>query len=350
MKVLVVDTFVPFAPGCAGDLASDLVGNLQRTAGTSAELLRIPVSGQADGPPAEEIMLCRLMELHWVDRVIGLRFPAYLIPHGQKTLWLQDRVQDDAEIHNDDTSDADDAVSPTGTRALAVRDMARHADDACLSAAMAIFVNNPKARDRLRSARGFDAAVLPPPLVDPQRFVNRGTGDYIFVSGRIGGNHLKLLTEALKLCRSGVRLIVAGMPATEADAQALYAASADPSLQARLTLDLGGLERHRLAAYVGNALACADFAADENGAGDVAMAAFAAAKPVIATTDFGDPHALVVDRATGFVTEPRADCLADAMDGLFRDKPNAEQLGRAGQALWRERNITWRGTIERLLS
>lgn len=346
MKILVVNNMAPFIRGGAEALADHLVENLRLTPGISAELLRIPFSWTPYSRVIEEMMLCRMMELYWVDRVIGLKFPAYLIPHAEKTLWLLHQYRQAYDLFDSGQSHIPD--TPEGA---AIRKMVKKADSDCFAAARSVYVNSTTTQDRLRRYNNVPSTVLQPPLNDPERFTNESTGDYIFAGGRINaGKRQRLLIEALKQCRSGVRLVIGGPPDTDADADALRAAAADPVLAGRLTLDLGFLNRHVVAAYVNNALACAYLPIDEDSAGYVTMEAFQAAKPVITTTDAGGVLDIVLDQATGFVTAPRPECLADAMDCLFHDKRRAEKLGRAGQALWRERNITWSGTIERLLS
>jgi glycosyltransferase involved in cell wall biosynthesis len=339
MKVLVVTSMIPFVRDDVDVLADDLVANLQQTAGISAELLRIPFSAEPFERVVEEMLLCRMMELYWVDRVIGLAFPTYLIPHTHKTLWLARQYRPAYAALAD--------RQETGTP----RDLVRKADNDCFAAAHGIFVSGSRVQDRLRRNNGVSAAVLPPPLKDARLFANRSTGDYIFAGGRINsGRRQSLLIEALKLCRSGVRLIIAGVPDCQADAEALRAAAADPALEGRIVLDLGPSGGEKRAGYVNNALACACLHEDDDFDGFAAMEAFQAAKPVIACPDAGGVLDLVLDRQTGLVVEPRPDALADAMDFLFHDRSQAETLGRAAHALGRERRAGWAGTIERLLS
>jgi glycosyltransferase involved in cell wall biosynthesis len=346
MKVLVVNTMVPFVRGDVEAVADDLIDKLRRVPGVSAELLRIPFSGKPHGRIVEQTMLCRMMELYWVDRVIGLRFPAYLIPHDHKTVWLLHTHSEAYELPDEATRDI-----PSTANAGGIREMVKRADDQCFAAARAIFVTGVAAQDRLHRCNGIFAPVLQPPLADPERFTNLSTGDYIFVGGRVSTHRRqKLLIEALKLCRSSVRLIIGGVAESDADAAALQAAAADPALRGRLTLDLGLRDRNKLAAYVNSALACAYLPVRDDTACYNVTEALQAEKAVITTSDACGTRDFVIDQTTGLVTDARPECLADVMDCLFHDRHRAEKLGRAGHALWRERNVTWPTTIERLLS
>ncbi len=346
MKILVVNNMAPFIRGGAEQLADHLVANLQRTKGVSAELLRIPFAHDPYDRVVEEIMLCRMMELSWVDRVIGLKFPAYLIPHEHKTLWLLHQYRQAYDLF-----DRGHSHIPANESGNALRDLVRTADDACFHAAQRIFVNSGTTQDRLKRYNGFSSTILPPPLNDPEAFTNLSTGDYIFAGGRVNsGKRQHLLIEAMKLCRTSVRLVVGGPPDTPADAARLRETAAHAGLDGRVILDLGFLDREKLAGYVGNALGCVYLPVDEDSIGYVTMEAFQSEKPVLTVTDAGGLLEIVHDGVTGLVVEPTAQALANAMDRLFLEPRQAEKLGRAGRDLWTGKHITWPNTVERLLA
>ena len=347
MKVLVVNNMAPFIWGGAEELADHLVINLKRVKGVEAELLRIPFSWMPYDRVADEIMLCRMMEIFNADRVIGLKFPAYLIPHAHKTLWLLHQYRQAYDLFESGQSHI-----PGDDHGGAIRSLVKNADDACFSAIGGrIYVNSATTRDRLQRYNGFGSTILPPPLNDPEIFTDLSTGDYIFAGGRVNaGKRQHLLIEAMKLCRSGVRLIIGGPPDSPADAERLRKAAGEDAAQGRVTLDLGFLDRGKLAAYVGNSLACAYLPFDEDSAGYVTMEAFQARKPVITAADAGGVLEIVKDGVTGLVADPTPRALADAMDRLYLEKRQAKALGQAGYELWTARCITWPDTVERLLS
>ena len=81
MNVLVLNNAAPFIRGGAEELAEQLVQSLNTTAGVEAELLRIPFRWEPADRILEEILINRNLHLYKVDRVIALKFPAYLIAH-----------------------------------------------------------------------------------------------------------------------------------------------------------------------------------------------------------------------------------------------------------------------------
>ena len=92
MKVLVVTSGVPFIRGGAEILADNLCQALS-AAGHTAELIFIPFKHYPPSRIPEHMLACRLLDQTEtcgvrIDRVIGLKFPAYLTPHPNKVIWL----------------------------------------------------------------------------------------------------------------------------------------------------------------------------------------------------------------------------------------------------------------------
>ncbi len=87
MKIAVLNNMAPFIWGGAEELTAHLVANL-RSKGCLAEAFRIPFSWNPPERLVDEIVMCSNIQLRNVDRVIALKFPAYLVPHPNKVLWL----------------------------------------------------------------------------------------------------------------------------------------------------------------------------------------------------------------------------------------------------------------------
>src|SRR5262249_23744859 len=92
MNVAVATVQVPFVHGGAEIHASELLKAL-RSAGHRAELIAIPFKWYPPEQILHNMLACRLLDRTEsnglvVDRVIALRFPAYFIPHPNKTLWI----------------------------------------------------------------------------------------------------------------------------------------------------------------------------------------------------------------------------------------------------------------------
>jgi glycosyltransferase involved in cell wall biosynthesis len=344
MKVLVVNNAAPFIRGGAEELADHLVTNLKGVPGVEAELLRIPFRWEPSERLIDEIVLNRSFRLWNVDRVIGLKFPAYLIPHSHKVLWILHQFRQAYDL-----GDAGQGLGRHG-RDGELRGAVHAADRACFEDARALYVNSPTTRDRLQSYNGVAAEVLYPPLNDAELFCGGQGSDYVFAGGRVSpGKRQHLLIEALAATPGSGRLVIAGPPESEAYGAQLTAQVASLGLEGRVDLQFGFHPRRQIAAWVNEARACAYIPYDEDSLGYVTMEAFAAGKAVLTTSDAGGLLEMVND-ATGVVTEPEAGAIAKGLDQLLNDPAGAEARGKAARANWQARNLTWAATLERLLA
>lgn len=345
MKVLVVNNAVPFIWGGAEELARNLVLALNGTKGVSAELMRVPFNWIPNERLVDEILLNQSFHLPNVDRVIALKFPAYLIPHQKKTLWLLHQFRQAYDLRDAGQSPlGDDAAS------LSIVEAIRRADDLCFNDCHRIFTNSPVTQERLRRYNKRKSEVLYPPLNDAELFRPGAYGDYIFAGGRVtAGKRQRLLIEAMKHVKAGTRLVVAGPPESDEVARDLAKLVEQEGLTDRVTLKLAFLSRQEIAELANNARACAYLPFDEDSLGYVTMEAFAAGKAVLTTTDSGGLLEIVKHQSTGIVAEPTVEGVARGLD-LLADAATARKLGQAAAALWQDRKLTWPRTVERLLS
>ena len=341
-----MNSVVPFAPGGAEELADNLCEQLNATDLVRAEILRIPFSWESFEQFAEQIFLSYTLQLPNVDRVIALSFPAYLIPHPAKTIWLVKRCR-----RVDDPCDRVESNGSRTSREDRLREMIRLAKLEAFSKCHRFFTNSKATQERLMRCAGFEAEVLMPPLNNPELFADRGDGGYLFAGGRINIiNRQHLLVEALARAESCPRLIVAGQPDTPEDADRLRDAVRRLRLEDRVVLDFGFHSVTRIADYVNHARACAYLPVDEDSVDHGAMEALAASKPVLTARDSGAILQLVLDGETGCVTEPDSEDIAKAIDFLLSVPTRSREMGSAALLLWNSFKATWPNTIERLLS
>ena len=344
MKVLVLNNAAPFVRGGAEALADNLVDQLNATSGVEAELLRIPFQWRPSERLIEEVVLHRSLRIYNVDRVIGLKFPAYLAPHDNKVLWLLHQFRQAYDL-----GEVGQGLANSGRDAV-IKSAIRAADDEAFSTCRSIFVNSPTTQMRLKRFNGVASQVLYPPLNDPGLFTGGRTGDYIFAGGRVGdGKRQHLLIEAMGLLATPGRLIIAGPLESEAYGEDLRRRIRARGLEGCVELHLGFHPRARIAQWANEALACAYLPYDEDSLGYVTMEAFAAGKAVLTTTDAGGLLE-IVNSATGLVVAPEPDALAAGLSSLWSHPARASRLGMAARAAWTTRNVTWRETVERLLS
>jgi glycosyltransferase involved in cell wall biosynthesis len=328
--------------------AEELAVHLQRNliiAGHDAEVLRIPFQWEPSTKIPSQMLMVRAFELSNVDRVIALKFPAYLIRHAHKTLWLLHQYRQAYDLFDFGQSNL-----PQGQIGDDLRALIRTADNESFAESKHIFTNSEVTRQRLRKYNGFDAEVLLPPINDPELFRGGKSGGYIFAGGRVNATKRQhLLLEALALCDNDLKLIIAGPPDTSEEARNLEQTVARLGLSSRVQLDLRFLPRQTYADYVNGATAVAYLPFDEDSLGYVAMEAATAGKAIIATNDSGGILGLAKHAETGWVAEPTAPSLAEALNAAWADPKRARQYGDSARDLWLSLKINWHETIEKLL-
>jgi glycosyltransferase involved in cell wall biosynthesis len=344
VKVLVVNNMAPFVWGGAEELAINLQKNLI-LAGHESEVLRIPFQWEPATRIPSQMLMVRAFELWNVDRVIALKFPAYLIRHPHKTLWLLHQYRQAYDLF-----DAGQTNLPADQTGKDLRHLIRNADKESLSESRKIFTISEVTRKRLTKYNGLDAQVLVPPLNDPELFTGAPSKGYIFAGGRINGmKRQHLLLEALAHTPSNTRLLIGGPPDTPADGQRLVELTERLGLGDRVKLDLRFLPRRVYADYVNEAAAVACVPFDED-FGYIAVEGATAGKALITTHDSGGVLALVKHKQTGWVAEPEPKSLADAMTSVNADSATTCKLGMAARELWLAMGINWPHTVEALLS
>jgi glycosyltransferase involved in cell wall biosynthesis len=345
VKVLVVNNMAPFVRGGAESLAEHLLANLQ-IAGHQAEMLRVPFQWEPATRIPSQMLMARALELANVDRVIALKFPAYLIQHPCKTLWLVHQYRQAYDLY-----DAGQTNLPEGQKGADIQRLIKTADEECFRDARRIFAISDVTQQRLTRYNGFHAEILRAPINDPERFTGGSSQGYVFAGGRVNGaKRQHLLLEALAFASKEVRLIIGGPPDAAEDAKRLHETVEYLGLQDRVRLDLRYLGRQEYADYINGALAVASLPFDEESFSYVAMEAATAEKALLSTTDSGGVLGLVKHETTGWVAEPTAEALAAAVSAAYKDSGRTRAFGRAAKALWESYKINWPATVAALMS
>lgn len=326
-------------------MAEHLKVNLE-IAGHQAELLRIPFQWEPATRIPSQMLLARALELSNADHVIALKFPAYLIQHSSKTLWLVHQYRQAYDLYDSGHSNL-----PKGATGENIRQLIKHADDECFRNARRIFAISDVTQQRLERYNGVRAEILRVPINDPERFVGGPSKGYIFAGGRVNdAKRQKLLVEAMAFASKEVQLIIGGPPDTAADALNLQKAVERLGLHDRVKLDLRFLDRHEYADYVNGAVAVASLPFDEESFSYVAMEAATADKALLSTTDSGGVLGLARHEETGWVAEPSAKALGAAMSAAYTNPSRTRDFGAAARNLWESHKINWPATVAALMS
>ena len=311
MKIFVVNNMVPFVRGGAEELSNHLIQQL-RDHGHRVELIRVPFKYEPPEQIYSEMLACRMMQIEDADLVIALKFPAYLIPHPNKVLWLVHQYRQAYDMWEAGSSNI-----PSTPNGIELKRCITEADSDCFKNVRRMCAISPVIQQRLKRFNGLDSELLRTPLNAPEQFVEGEYGDYIFCGGRINQTKRQyLLVEAMRYTSSKCKLVIAGPADSSSDGDKLQELVQRYGLSDRVHLDVGFHPREKIASWASNALACAYLPIDEDSLGYVSMEANQAAKGVLTVTDSGGILDLVFHDETGWVCEPDPIALAAQLDRI----------------------------------
>lgn len=348
MRILIATTQVPFIRGGAEAHAEGLRDAL-RAEGHEAEIVSVPFKWYPPEKILDHMLACRLLDLTEVagtpvDLLIGLKFPAYLIPHPNKVLWVLHQFRTAYDLWDHPLGDL--IYSPNGAE---VRDAIRQADRELIPQARAVFANSGNVASRLKNFCGVDSTPLYHPPPHAEQFYTAPADEYFFYPSRLClPKRQSLVLEALAHTGRDVRVRFAGTPDNPAYADELKGLARKLRVRDRVEW-LGHVTEEEKRRLYAHALGVLYPPIDED-FGYVTLEAMLASKPVITCTDSGGPLEFVRDGKTGLITEPTPELLAVAMNQFWNNRERAKTYGEAGHALYREMNITWPRVIRKLLA
>ncbi len=348
MRVVIATTQVPFIRGGAEVHAENLCAAL-RGAGHAAEIVAIPFKWYPPERILDTMLACRLLDLEEsngrrIDLMIGLKFPAYLIPHTNKVLWILHQHRTAYEQW--DHALGDMIAFPNGRE---VRDAIRAADRQLIPQAKRIYSNSENVSARLRRFCGINSTPLYHPPLNAEAFRCEPAENYLLVPSRINRAKRQLLAvQALGRASSSVNLVFCGESEEIAYDAAIEREIDALNLRGRVRFCGRVDEEEKLSLYA-RSLGVLYVPFDED-YGYVTLEAMLTRKPVITCTDSGGPLEFVVDGQTGFVVEPDAGALAAAIDRLGGNTETAAAMGVAGWERYHAMNISWDAVVAELTS
>ena len=344
MKVAIVNSQAPGLVGGAEFLADHLKIKLVEH-GYEAQVIKFPFSWKPVENIVDSMMAVRLACLANTDRVIGLRFPAYLVEHPNKRLWLLHQFRQAYDLHGTEFGMFED-----NERDGAIHDAVRSMDTRCLKALEGrIHTISHIGSERLMKYNGVSSEVLYHPLIDAHLYSSGPYGDYLFYPSRVNPSKRQhLAVEAMRLTKSGVKLVLAGKGDTVEDEERIHRRIEEYGLKDRILYLNRFISQEEKAEYYRNSLGVVYIPYDEDSYGYVSLEAMQSEKAIITCSDSGGTDVVVLEGRTGHVARPTPEALAEAMDDLFQDRRRTEEMGRNGPVLMKDLGIDWDRVIERL--
>jgi glycosyltransferase involved in cell wall biosynthesis len=348
MRVLIATAQVPFMRGGAEILAEGLRSALIAH-GHEAELVAFPFKWYPPESIVPQMLACRLMDLIESDGVksdllIGLKFPAYLIPHPRKVLWLLHQHRPAYDLWDHALGDLADH-----SRGKEVRGAIWQADRQAFDEASKIFTISRNVSRRLKDYCAVDSTPLYHPPLGAELFSTAEAKDYIFYPSRFAAAKRQLLVlEALAHARNPVRIRFASSASNLPYTEEMKKTIQRLGLERRVEL-LGDITEDEKRRQYAHALAVVYPPMDED-YGYVTLEAMLASKPVITCSDSGGPLEFIQHQETGLVAEPSPESLAAALDEVWGDRRKAKRIGESGRERLMSMSMTWSNVIERLLA
>lgn len=349
MRVLIATVKVPFVRGGAEILADELCAALRRE-GHEADIAAIPFKWYPPARIGEHALACRLLDLTEVegapiDRLIGLKFPAYLVPHPEKSLWLLHQHRGAYDLWADPAF-GDLVNFPDGRD---VKELIARLDERFIPDARAVYTISENVSRRLRMYSGIESTPLYHPPQDPGRFRSEAGEPYLFFPSRINAlKRQELVLEALATCRQPVVVRFAGRAERPAYLDALRSRAVRLGVDPRVTWE-GGVSAEELATLYARCRGVVYPPVDED-YGYVTLEAMLSGKAVVTCRDSGGALEFVDAGTTGIVADPSAASLGEAMDELWADPSRAAKMGQSGRGAYEARGISWTRVVEALLS
>jgi glycosyltransferase involved in cell wall biosynthesis len=344
-NILICTTQVPFTTGGAESHVEGLRSALIE-AGYNAEVVALPFKWYPPDEIMRSALVWRMLDLSEangkpVDLVIGMKFPAYLVAHKRKVLWIIHQHRSAYNLW--DTPFDDLSTYPEGPH---VREWIRHCDNRFIPEARKVFANSKTVADRLRRYNQIESEPLyhPPPRAGQLRCGDQG--DYVFYPSRLEPQkRQELLIEAAQHLRTPVKIVFAGGSGNAKHYESLvktYGVADRVSMR-------GFVPDSEMIELYANALGVCYLPFDED-YGYVTLEGMLSGKPVVVASDGGGAAELIEHEREGLIVEPEPRAIAGALDSLYTDRARARAMGERGREKLKSLNLSWDHVVETLIS
>lgn len=331
---------VPFEYGGI-ELQVDTLVEKLRLGGYDACSVSLPYKWYPNDVLLDNVAAWRMVDLTQsegqpIDAVICVKFPAYVVQHPRKIVWLAHQYRQAYDLFG-----GHGGLSDTEENRL-LQGALKRIDGTSISEAVHVFTISQNVRNRLLHHNGIDSEVLYVPVANEEQYYGADYGDYVLSVGRLDPlKRTDLLVEAFRYVRSGARCLIAGDGAQREHLESLIRRY---GLAEKVSL-LGRLPFPRLLELYAEALAVYYAPVDED-YGLVTIEAFKSERPVITAHDSGGVLEFTRDGETGCVVAPEPEQIAAAVDRLFENRALAKKYGQAGRELVTD--ISWEHALRRL--
>jgi glycosyltransferase involved in cell wall biosynthesis len=345
VRILICTPQVPFVSGGAELQVSNL-----RTAliahGHQADVVSIPFQWHPPRQIVRGMLQWRMLDLtsangQPIDLVVALKFPAYLVRHPNKVVWLTHQHRQAYDLMGTEYGDFE-----AGDEGIGVREAIIDADTRLIAEARRVYTISRTVAARLLRFNAIRGEPLYHPAPNADSLRGNGYGEYVFYPSRLDRlKRQQLLIEAMARVKTAARCVLAGDGPDEPRLRELIARL---GVEDRVRIS-GFLSGQEMIDWYSGALAVYFGPFDED-YGYVTLEAFQAKKAVLTLNDSGAPLEFVRDGVNGFVLPPDPGAIARKIDLLFENKTLAAELGRQGLDTIAALELGWDQVVRKLLS
>lgn len=346
MKIAIATVQIPFVSGGAEFLAQNLKKALIEH-GHQAEIVTMPFVDSQLHMVENHIIAARMMDLNnsWgghIDLCIGLKFPAYYIPHENKVIWALHQHRQAYDLFDTEYSNIkNDAIGRE------VRSIVTNADNAYLKEAKRIYTISQNIVNRMQKFNNIASTTLYHPCPDMEKFYAGEYEDYILMPSRINATkRQKLAIEAMAKTKSDIKLYIVGKADNPVMMDEIRKFIKEHHLEKRIVF-MDYVEQEKKLELYANAKAVLFIPVDED-YGYITLEGMSASKAVITAKDSGGPLEFVEDGKSGLVVEPTAEEIARAIDEVAMSKTMATEFGKNAKKHIKEMNISWDYVVKEL--
>lgn len=346
MKIVIGTVKVPFVIGGAEYLARNLRSALYEH-GHEAEIISMPFIDSPLSRIEEHIVAARLMDQEWswggrADLFIGLKFPAYYMPHPNKVIWALHQHRAAYDLFNTEYSNL-----KNNSEGVAVKEIVKRADDIYIREAKRVYTIADNVTNRMLKYNNIIAQTLYHPCPDMEKLQAGEYQNYILMPSRINITKRQMLAlEALLYSESDIALYFVGKAEAEEEKNKMLQFVKEHRLEKRVQFFDFVSQEDKIRLYA-NARAVMFIPKDED-YGYITLEAMSSAKAVITVKDSGGPLEFVNNGETGIVCEPKAKDIAKAIDFFAEDLNQAIRFGEAGKKRLTSMNISWSHVVKEL--
>ena len=344
MNILICTSQVPFVSGGAELHVANLKHALIE-AGHEADVVALPFKWY---PPREIIrssLAWRMLDVTEangkpVDMVIGMKFPAYLVEHPRKVLWVIHQYRSAYDMAGTDYDDLHNYANGAETRMFV-----KQADEKFIPRALKVYANSQNVAARMLRFNNIQSEPLyhPPPRAE---LLSTGAqGDHIFYPSRLEPQKRQdVLIAAARYLKSDAKIVLAGGGRHLDHYKSLI--NSDRQIRQRVEMR-GFVPEDEMLKLYRDALAVCYLPWDED-YGYVSLEAMYAGKPLIVARDGGGATEFIEDGSEGLLVEPTPQDVARAIDELYLDRQRAKQMGERGREKVLAMNLSWQNVVEKL--